>query len=218
MVVAIGRHFSGYDRVTSHRRNLGETASAVSVNRRNALAAVVPGGLTATAIRADEQPPADVQPEADPILSQGLPDAVRRAFTDALPGYWCVRLAVRGEGDGAVYRATVFHPSRGQTSNVIGEEAVTTPRFYDVELDARGESLEETVRPTTPDHVPQAVLAAYEKWNPKSLKRMATMWSTEVPRGKDRVYRVYILVNQNKRYRAFFKDDGTVVEADPTDK
>ena len=141
----------------------------------------------------------------------------RKAFEGALPGYWCVRLTTRGEKDAAVYRATVFHPGHGQFSRVIDGESVTTPRLYDLVLDARGKSLEETARPIVPDQLPQAVVAAYEKWNPKGVKRMATMWSTELPRGKERVYGVYILVNQTKGYSASFKEDGTVVKADPTD-
>ncbi len=191
----------------------------MSLTRRDALAAVViGGGLAPTAAGADEQPPAADQPKVDPILSRGLPDAVRKAFVHALPGYWCVRLGVRGKEDAAVYRVTVFHPGHGQTSHVKDGEFVTTPRLYDIELDARGKSLEETARPIGPDQLPKAVLAAYERWNPKGVERMATMWSTELPRGKDRVYGVYILVSQIKGYSAFFKEDGTVVKADPTDK
>jgi len=87
-----------------------------------------------------------------------------------------------------------------------------------VALDSRGKSLEETARPIVPDQLPKAVVAAYEKWNPKGVKRMATMWSTELPRGKERIYGVHILVNQIKGYSAFFKEDGTIVKADLTDK
>jgi hypothetical protein len=189
------------------------------ITRREALAAVaIVGGRATTVAGADEKPPATDQPKVDPILSRGLPDAVRKAFVDALPGYWCVRLGIRGEKDATVYRATVFHPGHGQTSHVKDGESITTPRLYDIELDGRGKSLEETARPIVPDRLPQVVLAAYEKWNPKGVKRMATMWTTELPRGKERVYGVYILVNQIKGYAAFFKEDGTVVKADPTDK
>src|SRR5712671_6295069 len=158
----------------------------MSITRRDVLAAAVGCGLTTTTAGADEKPAAD-QPKSDPIF-RGLPDAVRKAFEDTLPGYWCVRLATRGEKDAAVYRATVFHPAHGQSARVIDGESVTTPRLYDVALDSRGKSLEETARPIVPDQLPKAVVAAYEKWNPKGVKRMATMWSTELPRGKERVY------------------------------
>lgn len=188
------------------------------VTRRDALIAVViGGGLATTKIRVDENSLTSDQPHDDPIF-RGLPEAVRTAFEVALPGYWCIRLGTRGENDATVYRATVFHPDDGLRSNVVDGETVTTRRLYDMELDAQGKSLEETVRPIGPDQLPKAVLAAYEKWNPNWEIRLATMWSTELPRGKDRVYGVHILVNQIKSYKAFFKEDGTVVRADPTDK
>jgi hypothetical protein len=58
-------------------------------------------------------------------------------------------------------------------------------------------------------------VAGYEKWNPKGVKGQELWWLTEVPRGEARVYRVRIIVNQIKAYAASFKEDGSVLAADP---
>lgn len=191
----------------------------MSITRRDALAAAVSCGLTAAAAaRADETPAAKEPPKHDPVYSL-LPDRVRTVFEDTFPGHRCIRLVTRGEKDAAVYRATVFDPANTSSAShqFVGGEFICTPPLYHLELDVQGKVLEEPPHPIGPDRLPKAVAAAYEKWNPKGLKRMTTMWWTEVSRGKDRVYRVNILVNQIKSYGASFKEDGTVLSADPTD-
>jgi hypothetical protein len=195
-------------------------AIAMSITRRDALAAVVGGGLTTTAAAGADEKPAAVEPlKRDPVYSN-LPTAARKVFEDTFPNHRIIRLVTRGDGEEAVYRGTVFDLTDTTLTSgheLVGGEFVTTPKLYYLEVDAKGKVLEELPRPIGPDRVPKAVLAAYEKWNPKGVKRMATMWTTEVPRGKGRVYGVYILVNQTKGYRASFKEDGTVLSADPTD-
>jgi hypothetical protein len=182
---------------------------------RQALVAAVVCGLTAAA-GAGDAPAAKGPPTRDPVYFD-LPAAARKVFEDTFPNHRCIRLVTRGEGKAAVYRGTVFDlTGQAAVSGVKRGEVVTTPVLYDLEVDAKGKVLEEQRRPIRPGQLPKAVAAAYEKWNPKGVRRLATDWSTEVPRGKDRVYHVYILVNQIKAYSASFKGDGTVLSADPT--
>jgi hypothetical protein len=188
------------------------------ITLRQALVAAVVCGLTAAAAGADDPPPAKQPPMRDPVYLD-LTAAARKVFEDTFPNHRCIRLVTRGEGEAAVYRATVFDLTDQSAVHAIkaNKEVVTTPVLYDLEVDAKGKVLEETRRPIAPGQVPKAVVAAYEKWNPK-IRRLATDWSTQVPRGKDRVYHVYVLVNQIEAYSASFKGDGTVLKADPTDK
>ena len=190
----------------------------MSISRRDALVAVVGCGLTATsAAGSDEKPAAKEAPKPDPVYSH-LPNDIRKVYEDTFPNHRCVRLTIRGEKDKAVYRATVFDlASMSASVQQVGGELICTPQLFRLELDARGQVLEETRRPIEKERVPKAVAAAYDQWNPKELKRMATLWSTEVARGKDRVYDVTILVNQLKAYRASFKEDGTILSADKID-
>lgn len=189
----------------------------MSITRRAALVAVVGCGLTAAVAWADEKPAASQERRLDPVYVH-LPTEIRKVFEDTFPNHRCIRLVIRGEKNAAVYRATVFDlADMSATVLYVGEECICTPKLYQLELDARGKVVEETRRPIGPDRLPSAVAAAYEKWNPKGLKRMATLWSTEVPRGKDRVYFVHILVNAIKGYSASFKENGTVLTADPTE-
>jgi hypothetical protein len=191
------------------------------VTRRQALAAAIGCGLTTTSTtRADEKPPPTREPlKQDPVHSH-LPAATRKVFEETFPNHRIVRLVQRGDGEDAVYRGTVFDlssPTLTSGHDRFGGELVTTPKLFYLEVDARGKVLEELPRPIEPDRAPRVVADAYEKWNAKGLKRLTTMWSTEIPRGKGRVYHVHILVNQIKSYWATFKEDGTVVRADPID-
>lgn len=187
----------------------------MSITRREALAAAVAGGLTAAAA-ADEKPVAKEPPPRDPVY-WSVPDPVRKVFETTFPGYRCIRLVTRGENDAAVYRATVFDPADwGRTSGGrIDGERVVTPPLYHIEVDATGKVLEETLRWVRLDQLPKAVLAAYQKWNPKGVQGAEFHCQTEVPRGKNRVYRVRIILSAIKAYTASFQEDGSVVAADP---
>jgi len=187
------------------------------ISRREALAAAVGCGLTTAAAGADDSPPvARELPRPDPLYTS-VPEAIRKVFEDTFPNHRCIRLAIRGEDDATVYRATVFDPaSIGASYRRVGKEHVITPPLYELELDAGGKVVEETLRPVLdPGRLPKAVAAAYEKWNPKGVIGREFFWQTEVLRGKARVYRVQIILSAVKAYRASFKEDGTVVEADP---
>ena len=189
------------------------------VTRRQALAAAVGCGLTATAVtRAEDKLPATAEPlKQDPVLSH-LPAATRKVFEDTFPNHRIVRLVQRGDGEGAAFRGTVFDLASSTLTSGhdrFGGELVTTPKLFYLEVDAKGKVLEELPRPIEPARAPKAVVDAYDKWNPKELRRLTTMWSTEVPRGKNRVYHVHILVSQVKSYRATFNEVGAVVRADP---
>jgi hypothetical protein len=191
----------------------------MSITRREALTAAVGCGLTTTAAAgADDKPlAAKERPRPDPVYSN-VPAAIRKVFEDTFPNYRCIRMAIRGEKDATVYRATVFNPaSGGAHTQHVGGEIVTTPILYHLELDAAGKVLEETPRFVDTGRLPKAVTAAYEKWNPKGVKGQELWWQTEVPRGKDRVYRVRIIVNAIKAYSASFKEDGSVLTADPAE-
>lgn len=189
----------------------------MSMTRRGALAAAVGCGLT-TAALGDEKPAAKEAPKRDPVLSSLTPAAVRKVFEDTFPGLRCIRLARRGKDNDVVYRGTFFDPAEWSSTTVrfVNGESVVTPPLYEQELDAAAKVIEETHRPIDPKQLPKAVQAAYEKWNPKGVEGLSGhFWLTEVPRGKDRIYRVTILLSAIKAYRASFKEDGTIVEADP---
>jgi hypothetical protein len=199
---------------TMTRSPTGEVR-AMSVTRREALAAAIGGGLT-TAAAADEGPAAGPPRRHDPVYGH-MPIALRKVFEGTFPNHRCIRLGIRGEGDAAVYRGTVFDPANVSSASVrrVGDETVCTPPLFELEVDATGKVLEETPRWFDPAHLPKPVAAAYAKWNATGIAGMTVMWHTEVPRGKDRVYRVRIIVNAVKAYSATFREDGSVVSADP---
>jgi hypothetical protein len=215
--IVVARDSTGLDMIAVIRTGGFPTreASAMSITRRDALAVVIGCGLTTTS--ADDEKPAATGPPRDPVLS-GLPPAVRKVFTDTFPNHRCIRLARRGQGAAAVYRGTFFDHTIWSSTEVrqVGEESIATPPLYHLELDAAGRVLEETSRWIDPKRLPQAVRAAYDKWNPRGVEgRSGHFWQTEVGRGKARVYRVSIILSAVKAYRASFGEDGTVVEADP---
>jgi hypothetical protein len=187
----------------------------MSITRRDALAAAL--GLTAATAGADEKPPAAKEPpRREPVYSH-LPDAARKVFEDTFPGHFCIRMVTRGRRDAEVYRGTVFDPrSAGSHHQHVDGEHVATPILYQLEVDANGKIVEEALRPILDlARLPKAVVAAYEKWNPKGVKGQEFYWLTEVPREKDRVYRVRIILNAVKAYSATFAEDGTVLDAKP---
>jgi len=189
----------------------------MSITRRDALAVAVGCGLATTATRAEEKPAARGQPRQDPVLS-GLPPAVHNVFTDTFPNYRCIRLARRGQDKAAVYRGTFFDAANwsGSAGGLVDGESIVTPPLYHLELDAAGKVLEETVRWIDPKQLPKAVQTAYTKWNPKGVEgRSGNYWWTEIPRGKSRVFRIEIVLSAVQAYRATFRQDGIVVEADP---
>jgi hypothetical protein len=187
------------------------------ITRREALAAAAGCGLATPAeARADEKPPAAPGGRSDPVFGN-LPNAVRAVVEDTFPGHRCIRLAERQEKGATVYRVTVFNPADTTVhTQSVGGELVSQPRLYHVELTADGKVIEETYRPVLDlGRLPKPVLAAYQKWNPKGVTGMVVAWSTEVPRGKERIYRAGVIVNQIKAYRVSFKEDGSVIAADP---
>jgi hypothetical protein len=133
------------------------------------MAAAVGCGLAATASGTEGQsPPAGPRP--DPVYVH-LPDAIRAVFESTFPNHRCVRMAVRQEKGAAVYRGTVFNPaSAGAQTSQVGEESITEPILYHLEAAADGKVIEETPRPVhDPGKLPNPVVAAYEKWNPKGV-------------------------------------------------
>lgn len=191
----------------------------MDISRRDALTAVMGCGLmTTTATADDDKPTAKEPPKRDPVVAS-VPAAVRKIFEETYPGYRCIRMGRRGEGEKAVYRGTFYNLAEWSSTQVrhVDGESVITPPLYHLELDAAGKVIEETHRPIQPKQLPKAVQAAYEKWNPKGIEgRSGHFWLTEVPRGKTRVYHINILLNAVKAYRATFQEDGTVVKSDPT--
>jgi hypothetical protein len=190
-------------------------ANAMSITRRDALTAVVGCTLTATAAGADEKPTAKEPPRPDPVYS-ALPVALRKIAEETFPNHRCIRLVTRDAKQPTVYRITVFDPASVTTHHQRDDgDRVSSPVLYHLELDATGKVLEETLHPLNPARMPAAVMAAYEKWNPKGVKGVEHWWLTEVQRGKDRIIQAYIIVNPVKAYRAWFKEDGTVIKANP---
>lgn len=188
----------------------------MSITRRNALVSVVGCGLTSIAAGAGERPAGQGSPPSDPVLSQ-LPPAVRKVFESTFPGHRCIRLVTRGRNEAAVYRGTFFNPANwsSTTGGLVNGESVVTPPLFHLELDASASVLEETYRSVDPKQLPKPVQAAYRKWNPKGITSQEHYWLTEVARGQPRVYRVAIILSAVKAYRATFREDGSIVEADP---
>ena len=115
-----------------------------------------------------------------------------------------------------MYRGTVFDPaSGGASTRRVGEESVTEPILYHLEVSADGNVLEETAHWIDPKRWPKAVQASYQKWNPNGVTGREIHSLTEVPKGEARVYRVRILMNAIKAYSVSFKEDGSVLAADP---
>ena len=190
--------------------------NAMSSTRCVVLAAAVGCALATTAGGDDKPPAANPLPQPDPVFSH-VPMAIRPVFEKTFPNHRCIRLATRRvKGATVYYRATVFNPaSMGASHQLVGGESVATPILYQLELDADGKVVEETLRPIDPAQLPKAVLAAYEKWNPKGVEGREHWWQTEVPREQARVYRVRIIVNAVTAYSASFAEDRTVLAADP---
>ena len=136
----------------------------MSITRRDALAAAI--GLTATEVsRAEDKvPAAKTVPRVEPMYSH-LPEAVRKVFEDTFPDHFCIRMVTRGKQAAAVYRGTVFDPrSAASHHQHVDGEHVATQILYQLEVDADGKVVEETLRPVLdPARLPKAVAAAYER-------------------------------------------------------
>lgn len=186
----------------------------MSITRRNALAAVVGCGLTAAAAADDKSLPEP--PKHDPVYGR-MPEVVRKVFEETFPQYRCIRLVIRGKEGARVYRGTVFNPADWwrTSGRQINGDSVITPILAELEVDAQGKVLEEPLRDFDPKRLPPAVTAAFAKWNPKGVTGQELHWLTEVARGKERIYRVRIILNAVKAYDAKFKEDGTLLEAKP---
>ncbi|MFT3883241.1 MAG: hypothetical protein QM703_26760 [Gemmatales bacterium] len=188
----------------------------MSITRRNALVTFAGCGVTAAVAGVDDKPGYDVS-KRDPVYSS-VPATVRQVFEETFPQHRCVRMVIHDRGkETAVYRGTVFNPADVWSTSVrlVNGESVVTPILDEMEVDAQGKVLEEPLRLFNPQRLPRAVVAAYQTWNPKRVKGQEQIWQTEVARGKDRIYRVKINVNAVKSYSATFKEDGTVLEANP---
>jgi hypothetical protein len=187
------------------------------ITRRAALAAALACSLAAAAGADDKPPAATERPRPDPILNTGtVPTKVRAVCEDTFPGHRCLRVAQREEKGMKVYRVTVFDPaSGGGEVRLVNGEHVTQLPLYHLELTADGKVLEETAHFIDPMRWPKAVQASYQKWNPKGVKGQELHSRTEVAKGEERLYRVRIIMNAIKAYSACFKEDGSVVEADP---
>jgi hypothetical protein len=187
----------------------------MSLSRREAMSAVVGCGLAATASGNEGQPPL-AELRRDPVYVN-MPNAIREVFEATFPNHRCVRMAMRQEKGAAVYRATVFDPTCSRASQrEVGDETVSEPILYHLEVSADARVIEETAHPVLDrGRLPKAVVASYEKWNPKGVEGREHWWTTELPRGGTRVYRVLIILNAVEAYRAAFREDGTVVSTDP---
>jgi len=187
----------------------------MSLNRRAAMAAVA-GSCVMTNLAGAESPTVHVV-QPDPVRSDA-PDAIKLIFEAVFPSqrYRCVRMA-RPLNAPEMFRGRFFSLSDSRArSGKEGEEFVSEPIFYEMEVAADGKVVEETLHPVLDwNELPNPVQAAYGRWNPKGVKGMRVQWSTGVPRGQERVYSVAIVINQLTGHGARFKEDGTLVHADP---
>jgi hypothetical protein len=203
----------------------------MATTRRGALMAAAAGLTAATAglAGADDVPIPAVEPrklpEIDPVLSH-MPVKLVKLVTDTFPRHRGYRLGIRKEKEKdkegkekevTVYRVRVFDPfSPSAQGKAEGDESVITPVVYELELTEGGKIVEELPHPVfDQNQLPQAVVDRYAKWNPRGVKGMAVKWYTELPKGKERVYRVRVLVNAITAYDAAFKPDGSVISAKP---
>lgn len=187
----------------------------MTLSRRGAMAAAVGCGVAATASGTEIQPP-PAEPRRDPMYGD-MPEAIRAVFESTFPNHRCVRMAMRQEKGAAVYRGTVFDPACSAAhTQLVGDETVSQPILYHLEVSADARVIEETAHPVLDlERLPKPVVASYKKWNPKGVTGREHWWTTELPRGGTRVYRVRIILNAVTAYTAAFREDGTVVAADP---
>jgi hypothetical protein len=183
----------------------------MTMNRRAALTAVVGGLACAGAAKAEDKFPTLPR---DSLLAALAPAALK-VVEHWFPNYWCVRLVTHHQANPKWYHATLFTPRGPRRTNWSDGNEIAVPPMYEVSVDADGKVLEESNHAIERGLVPKAVLAAFAKWNAKGVGGMATTWATEVAAGKERVFRVAILMSQVKFYAATFQADGTVLTADP---
>jgi hypothetical protein len=188
------------------------------ITRFEALAVAFSCSLMTAAICADDKPdPATARPRPDVVLNNaGIPKEVRAVCEENFSGYQCLRVAEREEKGTKVFRMTFFAPAdtRTQHRTENGEQVTKLP-LYDLEMTASGKVLEETYHWIDPKRLPKAVQASYEKWNPKGARGMAVISLTDVPKGEGRRFHVRIIMNQIKAYYASFKEDGSIISAEP---
>jgi hypothetical protein len=220
MLLAV-RPFAGKIRANTNGVFSPCEASAMTMNRRDALTAVVGGLMCTAAAGADDKPAAKVEDKFPTLprdtLLAALPPAALKVVEFWFPNYWCVRLVTHHQANPKWYRATLFTPRGPRRTNWTEGNEIAVPPMYEVSVTEEGKVLEESSHAIERDLVPMAVIAAYEKWNPTAVKGMVTTWATEVAAGKERVFRVAIVVSQVKFYAASFQADGTVIKADPID-
>lgn len=178
--------------------------------------AAVAGSCVMTNLAGAESPTVHVV-QPDPVRSDA-PDAIKLIFEAVFPSqrYRCVRMA-RPLNAPEMFRGRFFSLSDSTVKiGQEGEEFVSKPIFYEMEVAADGKVVEETLHPVLDwDELPKPVQAAYGKWNPKGFKGMHVQWYTGVPRGQERVYSVTIVIKQLAAHGARFKEDGTVEAAHP---
>jgi len=158
----------------------------MSITRREALAAAVGCGLTTTgAAGADDKPPRPAEPpRRDPVYGS-LPEAIRAVFETTFPGYRCIRMAIRQEKGAAVYRGTVFNPPAGAQTRRVGEESVTEPILYHLEVAADAKIIEETPRPVDPGRLPRRSSPPTRSGTRRGSKGREHWWNDGGARGKD---------------------------------
>ena len=82
-------------------------------------------------------------------------------------------------------------------------------------MTADGKVLTESDHPIEKSQVPKAVLDSYKKWNPRGVEGMGPRWSVESKKAENRVYHVEMDLNAVTRYKASFKEDGSIVAVKP---
>jgi len=143
-----------------------------------------------------------------------LPEAIRAVFETTFPVTGASGWPIRQEKGAAVYRGTVFNPPAGCPDRRVGEESVTEPILYHLEVAADAKIIEETPRPVDP-------VGCRRRSSPPTRSgtrrgsRAGSTGDTEVPPWEGPVYHVRINRERVKGYTASFKEDGSVVAADP---
>jgi hypothetical protein len=162
--------------------------------------------------------PPKKEPRNDEILAL-QPVPIRKACQDTCPDsfYRILRIVEHQKQKPFTYTVTFINVGPGTAWRKAGDDWIAELPQYQLELDASGGVIEEQAHCISPSVVPKAVLAGYQKWNPKGLTGMTVAWGVGQPRNKKRVFRAMIVFNQVDASGAAFLEDGTLIkeQSDP---
>jgi hypothetical protein len=153
------------------------------------------------------------EPRNDEILAM-QPVPIRKACQDTCPDsfYRILRIVEHQKQKPFTYTVTFINIGPTTAWRKVGDDWIAELPQYQLELDAKGNIIEEQAHSISSSAVPGVVLAGYRKWNPKGLEGMTVAWGVGQERNKKRVFRVMIVFNQIDASGAAFLEDGTLIK------